>query len=647
MPGVEQQTDYEKVRQQNMLNNEKLLQDLMGQKMDLPTGLAAGFAVLGIAEPKPKPKKAPKPKTTKPKVKKEEEEVEREGRGSRRSARQASKPTVSFAQDGERIVDRSKMPRMVSRPDKDWNEDDTDGEEDAEGKVRVNKLVGRVHDPKTFGLIPGVPIGSWWDTRAERESPFYHEYILVDLGNNTICRFDRRGDINNRANVLVGGPIPSEDTAHVIAKNDKTFYPAIESGSDLLLRMNFPKGQDILTILAICFGIQSTKATQAYSLTRYNCYFFSWMVITATARVTVDWAALAQETSLWEALVASAMRGLDRDQAQVIDALGPKNKTNHGFGHSKHAEAASSVLWGLRIKRKVRLTDFSPLVGSTSLNWYLLESLSRQREQLIKALAELILCSTVEKTTYNTCEAIMKQAADSVAGSYAAQVAQEAAIEAMIESIWRSDSNTEGEVSSEENLLLAKECTRRASDAIYNEVTHNPVQSPTSMKPETAWDETWNRGWIQDIKVKFNTSPADTNLMGTCVSARAKAAWVKAWIGACQANSEPIALISRGVADYVTENLPETLPEVLQYGTETSTIKTKGSMPSKFEGSSNSKLQEWVKARILEHCQRMVKLTAGAQQPSSLEFEDTMRDVWGSTVRCLFDKPAIEAANKA
>ncbi|KDN33286.1 hypothetical protein RSAG8_13624, partial [Rhizoctonia solani AG-8 WAC10335] len=181
MPGVEQQTDYEKVRQQNMLNNEKLLQDLMGQKMDLPTGLAAGFAVLGIAEPKPKPEKAPKPKATKPKVKKEEEEVEREGRGSRRSARQASKPTVSFAQDGERIVDRSKMPRMVSRPDKDWNEDDTDGEEDAEGKVRVNKLVGRVHDPKTFGLIPGVPIGSWWDTRAECSAAAIHAPFVAGI----------------------------------------------------------------------------------------------------------------------------------------------------------------------------------------------------------------------------------------------------------------------------------------------------------------------------------------------------------------------------------------------------------------------------------------------------------------------------------
>ncbi|CUA76455.1 hypothetical protein RSOLAG22IIIB_06286 [Rhizoctonia solani] len=186
MPSTEPQTEYEKIRQRNMLNNEKLLQELLGQNMDVPSGLAAGFAVLGIAEPKPKPnpKKVvkPKPKAAKPKVEKDDEEVvEREGKGTRRSARQASKPSVSYAKDGEGIVDRSKMPKMVSRPDKDWNEDDTDEGEDGEVKVRVNKLVGRVHDPKTFGLIPGVPIGSWWETRAECSAAAIHAPFVAGI----------------------------------------------------------------------------------------------------------------------------------------------------------------------------------------------------------------------------------------------------------------------------------------------------------------------------------------------------------------------------------------------------------------------------------------------------------------------------------
>ncbi|CAE6435984.1 unnamed protein product [Rhizoctonia solani] len=187
--GLDHETDYEKIRRENMLSNQKLLQDLMLQKMDCPAGLAAGFAVLGIDEPKPKPKSKPQPKkAVKPKTvvkpKSEDEDgktVEREGAGARRSARHAGKPTVSYAKDGEEIVDRSKMPRMVSRPDMLWNEDDSDAGEDEEGKVRVNKLVGRVHDPKTFGLIPGVPIGSWWETRAECSGAAIHAPFVAGI----------------------------------------------------------------------------------------------------------------------------------------------------------------------------------------------------------------------------------------------------------------------------------------------------------------------------------------------------------------------------------------------------------------------------------------------------------------------------------
>ncbi|CAE6460736.1 unnamed protein product, partial [Rhizoctonia solani] len=156
MPNADQQIESDKIRQQNMLNNENSFINSW----------------------------AAKPKTTEPKVEKEElrERVERKGNGTRRSARQASKPSVSFAGDGEGIVDRAKMPRMVSRPDKDWNEDDTDeGEDVEEGKVRVNKLVGGVHDPKTFGLIPGVAIGSWWETRAECSAAAIHAPFVAGI----------------------------------------------------------------------------------------------------------------------------------------------------------------------------------------------------------------------------------------------------------------------------------------------------------------------------------------------------------------------------------------------------------------------------------------------------------------------------------
>ncbi|KAJ1299840.1 hypothetical protein OPQ81_003288 [Rhizoctonia solani] len=414
--------------------------------------------------------------------------------------------------------------------------------------------------------------------RKERESPFFHEFILVDLGNDTVCRFDRRGDVNNRANVIIGEPIPSEDTAHVIAKSPtEQAYTEIYGGSDLLLRMQFPKGQDLLTILAICYGIHKNKNTQSYSLTRYNCYFFSWMIITATARCTVDWAILAHESSMWESLVAAVMNGLRNDP-------GPGPKTTIPVTHATKNKDDSRVSYDAQ------------------------------------------------------------KAANQAARSHAAQAARDAAMEAVIETMWRDImSSSEGGSLWEKKCRLAEECVRNASaaaadvaDQSHLIATPSPetpaleaaaaAPGPTSQgvepapappaKWETAWDASWAESWTSENQ-------------------QAKAAWKKAWEEALQANEEYVPVISRGVADYVTKNLPEALPEVLTYETDTNVIKSmvKALIPT--SGSSNSKLQEWVKARIQEHCQRVIRVTAGAQQPSRLEFEDTMKAVWESTVNCL------------
>ncbi|KAG9083232.1 hypothetical protein FS749_006204 [Ceratobasidium sp. UAMH 11750] len=76
------------------------------------------------------------------------------------------------------------MPVIISRPGKRWDDDDSgddEGEGERGGTVRVNRLVGRVHDPKTFGLIPGVHIGTWWETRAECSSAAIHAPFVAGI----------------------------------------------------------------------------------------------------------------------------------------------------------------------------------------------------------------------------------------------------------------------------------------------------------------------------------------------------------------------------------------------------------------------------------------------------------------------------------
>ncbi|CAE6430048.1 unnamed protein product [Rhizoctonia solani] len=465
--------------------------------------------------------------------------------------------------------------------------------------------------------------------RKERVYPFFHEFIVVDLGDETVCRFDRRGDMNSRANVLVGEPIPSEDTAHVISKNDEDgFYSNINKNSDLILRMKFPEGQDLLTILAICYGIQVNKNTQAYTLTRYNCYFFSWMIITATARCTVDWAVLAQEEKLWTTLVTSVIGGLNQDP-------GPGSKA-----------IISTTSTAKNQRETVAPTQF---VGSVYLVQILQKALDETREEIQKSLAELILHSTIDKAMHEVSESSAWKAASYAARNHASHAARDAAMEAVIETMWRDIiSSTDGKDLWEKRCLRAEECVKESSAAAASVAGHRFTMLPPSIpgphpeqssatpangeevpappaKWETAWDVSWNKSWASPKNADADTSNDPDSLKNSIsISERAKAAWIKAWEEACKAND--VTYHKRSLR-YFNSRLTQV----------TQVIKKMVKALNPIKGSSTSELQEWVKARILEHCQRVAFVTAGAQQPSTTEFEDTMKGVWASTVGCLSD----------
>ncbi|KAG8678813.1 hypothetical protein FRC09_019520, partial [Ceratobasidium sp. 395] len=194
---MEELTEYEKLKQENIRKNRELLAGMMGSgNVKVAPGDALAISALGLAPPPTKRKKAAaKPKTKpKPKVVDEDGGADDEGAGkktaptrpvlgTRRSARNAAKPSVSYAGDGENVVDKTKMPVIISQPGKRWDEAESGDEEDGEGggTVRVNRLVGRVHDPKTFGIIPGVRIGTWWETRAECSGAAIHAPFVAGI----------------------------------------------------------------------------------------------------------------------------------------------------------------------------------------------------------------------------------------------------------------------------------------------------------------------------------------------------------------------------------------------------------------------------------------------------------------------------------
>ncbi|KAL5635210.1 hypothetical protein ACGC1H_003038 [Rhizoctonia solani] len=75
----------------------------------------------------------------------------------------------------------------------------------------------------------------------------------------------------------------SEDSAHVITQAD-TEAKVLLGESEVLMRSDNKWRRDLDFILAVCCGIQSHPEAKSYSLLHYNCYFFSWTLVTIIGR---------------------------------------------------------------------------------------------------------------------------------------------------------------------------------------------------------------------------------------------------------------------------------------------------------------------------------------------------------------------------
>ncbi|KAG8717950.1 hypothetical protein FRC08_006292 [Ceratobasidium sp. 394] len=434
-----------------------------------------------------------------------------------------------------------------------------------------NKILGssttRIQDPHKIGYPKGWRKGNteaWYKSqpttkfthlqyRKERDAPFYHEYIVVELDNNTVCRFDRRGDVATRAGAFTTEGITAEDTAHVIQKQE-VHYTNIEKNSDMQLRIHFPGGQDLLTILGICYGVQKDDETRAYTLTRYNCYFLSWTIITATARRTVDWALLGKDTNKWEELVRTTIEGLTSDTPSLKSRIKDGARTILGLGRKNGSEPSSGL-------------DAIPFVGATYLINTLRKALFNTRSHIQQSLSQLIFQTTVEGSVRQISDESAQKAAFEAAQNHAGQAARDAAMEAIIETMWRTILNSEnGAQLWEDQCKFTEEAVWKAAVAAAE--ADDPDEAVTEeagpQKWEVAWDNAWDDCWDKMSKGHKRTSDSVSAEDRLSVSERAKEAWVDAWGDACEANKKYVPLLSDGVAKYVTENLPDSLPEVLK-----------------------------------------------------------------------------------
>ncbi|KAF9520789.1 hypothetical protein BS47DRAFT_1481160 [Hydnum rufescens UP504] len=155
--------------------------------------------------------------------------------------------------------------------------------------------------------------------RRERSKPLNHQYVVLFLSEDSedcILRLDRRGDEAKAMDTLTPEGTESIDTiANVksLSELDKT--------SDTLAELHCQGSHiHLLNIIKICVGIHRDDEAKNYTLRRFNCYFFAWTMLVATARHVVRWDMLPSD-SPWETLSQSLAGELSTKSADAMIKL--------------------------------------------------------------------------------------------------------------------------------------------------------------------------------------------------------------------------------------------------------------------------------------------------------------------------------------
>ncbi|CAE6460340.1 unnamed protein product [Rhizoctonia solani] len=187
--------------------------------------------------------------------------------------------------------------------------------------------------------------------RKYKYGPAKHEFITVQLGETTLCRFDRRAREGGRGYSLLDEGTPAEDSAHVLSSFEPEYEDLMQE-TELLLSIKLPRGEDLNFILAVCEGIQNHAKAATYSLMRYNCYFFSWTIVAAVARRTYNWETIILSKSGWNNILQTSI-------TRALEFSAPNQRTGELGSMRLRFRRVVSKLY-VRSQNYIQLTTPSP-----------------------------------------------------------------------------------------------------------------------------------------------------------------------------------------------------------------------------------------------------------------------------------------------
>ncbi|KAG8741896.1 hypothetical protein FRC10_002309 [Ceratobasidium sp. 414] len=123
--------------------------------------------------------------------------------------------------------------------------------------------------------------------RKERSGRFRHEFVVLKLENDWICRIERMGDPDASFNAIGHKGIVAHDVIQSFPPNKRS--EACLETSDVVAEITFPRYLDLMNVLLICRAMQEGEKTCNYTLQVFNCYFFALTIQAALTRLVADW----------------------------------------------------------------------------------------------------------------------------------------------------------------------------------------------------------------------------------------------------------------------------------------------------------------------------------------------------------------------
>ncbi|CAE6493299.1 unnamed protein product [Rhizoctonia solani] len=421
--------------------------------------------------------------------------------------------------------------------------------------------------------------------RKHKNGQVKHEFIVVWLNNTTLCRFDRRPQDNEHGQVLLEEGVPAEDSAHILSSFE-TEYKELIQQTEVLLTIKLPRGEDLRFILAVCEGIQTHAKASVYNLMRYNCYFFSWMIVAAVARRTYNWETDILSQTGWNNILQTSLTrtfsSSYRNEYESESTLPPRTGIRKWF---------TMIIARPRLRLRGGATS-----GIDDFQEVLLSKYSGSHGIIRRVPRKLLLRSQLGPSLERELRYI-----ESISSFSTTLDASRLRVESYVYRPGRTIHPTLGR-----NYMRLINAASQASAAVLSE------KERSRKSRGDYWEMAWKTAWEGNGYNRPTNSECEKYMNR----------WKSAWDEFRRLSDQYLAIITETTMVTMMEQLTDVVPEQLMFGEST----RHPSGEDQPEGPPS--LQEFIRGRMKDHFEIVDRFGFGSYQELITTAEEAMCEIW-------------------